>query len=208
MTLWPTPTDTVTIRTLSCCVKLTLHHVYDQTPNFCCPGWFPRRWIVTVAICPPARVGWGTLNRSPLTHAYVVVCWVCLTMLRVRLGYGLRLADQCIGAVLSSCIVLFLIFYERHLCAVFRTVLPAPGRTENSYVLWSADSHDCLDRFWEVELSSLGVAGQSDLYGARLSQNVNFFCSNLFSVGCCGLECHSVWGGSGLMIMAPILPLL
>jgi hypothetical protein len=49
----------------------------------------------------------------------------------------------------------------------------------------------CKPTFEGVELSDLGVARQSNPYGAGLSQNENFIGSNRDSVGWCGSKCHS-----------------
>jgi hypothetical protein len=45
--------------------------------------------------------------------------------------------------------------------------------------------------FRGAELSSLGVLGHPDPFGVGLSDNVNVFGSNHYSVGWCGSECHS-----------------
>ncbi len=45
---------------------------------------------------------WGTPDRTPPKHGSMVFSWVFLTLSRIRIGWGTRLADPCIGGAPSS----------------------------------------------------------------------------------------------------------
>jgi hypothetical protein len=50
-----------------------------------------RQRMGELGVCPNLtypRIWWGTHNRTPLTHAYVELCCVCLTISWVRLSWG------------------------------------------------------------------------------------------------------------------------
>jgi hypothetical protein len=116
--------------------------------------------------------------------------------------FGVRLGQPCVQlthAWVKFSWVAQRRFFNSAICVSWSELSPPLGGAESGsdcswvglFVGWIVTAN-VFTNFQGVELSSLGVVGQSDPCGVVLSQYVNLCGVNPYSVRWCGSECHSV----------------